>query len=86
MTISLLSKWQETDPSGALQMAQDDQHNTAVCRAPELSYLQQQIAILEDQKQKLQSEKDKLEIERTLVQQLAAAQATNLALKASLKQ
>ena len=56
-------------------MAQDDQHNTVVCRAPELSDLQQQIAMLEDQKQQLQSEKDKLE--KTLVQQLAAAQATN---------
>ena len=80
-TISLLSKdqhhitavqmtgsQQETDTSAAVQMAQDDQHNTVVSRAIDL---QQQIAMLEDQKQQLQSEKDKLE--RALVQQLAAA-------------
>ena len=35
---------QETDPSAAVQIAQDNKHNTVVCRALELSDLQRQIA------------------------------------------
>ena len=35
---------QETDSSAAVQMTQEDQHNTVVFTVPELSDLQQQIA------------------------------------------
>jgi len=74
--VQMAGNQHDTDSSTAVQTAQSSQHNIT---APELSELQQQIAMLEDQKQQIQSEKDKLE--RTV----AAAQATNLTLRVSLE-